>query len=117
MSDGARRRRTLCRLDEIAVPGAMGFALGAAPPRRKLFVVRNQHGVYAYENACPHSRGPLEWVADQFLSLDRTHIQCSLHGAQFRIDDGVCVYGPCVGERLTPVAVAVEGEAVVLCEE
>ncbi|MFQ5783956.1 MAG: Rieske (2Fe-2S) protein [Alphaproteobacteria bacterium] len=112
----APARVVLCRLDDIPSPGSKGFAVGDAPPRRKLFVVRDQCDVYAYENACPHSRGPLEWVADQFLSLDRRRIECSFHGAQFRIRDGLCVYGPCVGESLTPLKVAVNDGVVVLLE-
>jgi nitrite reductase/ring-hydroxylating ferredoxin subunit len=117
MNAAAGRRVVLCRLDDLPVPGSKGFVVGNAPPRRKLFVVRAPEGVFAYENSCPHSRGPLEWVADQFLSLDRTRIQCSFHGAQFRIPDGLCVYGPCVGERLTPVEIAVEDGAIVLVDQ
>ena len=106
---------TLCRLDEIAVFDARGFVLGEPGARRKLFVVRDAGGVHGYENACPHSRGPLEWVEHQFLSLDRSHIQCTQHGALFRLHDGLCVLGPCVGERLTPADVAVvDGDIVLL---
>ncbi len=114
MNDGGGRGVVLCPLDAIPSPGAKGFVLGDAPPRRRLFVVRNENGVFAYENCCPHSRGQLEWADDQFLSLDRRLIQCSFHGAQFRIEDGLCVYGPCVGQRLTPVAIAVKDGAIML---
>ncbi len=106
----------LCRLDDIAVPGSKGFVVGDTPPRRRLLVVRDAGGVYAYENSCPHSRGQLEWVAHQFLSLDRKHIQCCFHGAMFRIHDGLCVYGPCVGQSLTPVEIALADGAVVLVD-
>ncbi len=112
----AARHTVLCRLDELEVPDARGFTLGEPGARRKLFVVRDASGVYGYANACPHSRGPLEWVPDQFLSLDRTHIQCTQHGALFQIHDGLCVYGPCVGEALAPVKVAVDDGAIVLIE-
>ena len=106
---------TLCRLDTLAVADARGFVLGAPGARRKMFVVRDDRGVYGYENACPHSRGPLEWVEAQFLSLDRSHIQCTQNGALFRLRDGLCVYGPCVGESLTPVDIAVaDGDILLL---
>ncbi len=106
----------LCRLDELEVFDARGFVLGEPGARRKLFVVRDEGGVYGYQNACPHSRGPLEWVEHQFLSLDRSHIQCTQHGALFQLDDGHCVYGPSVGESLTPVAVAVVAGDIVLLD-
>ena len=106
---------TPCRLDTLAVADARAFVLGAPGVRRKMFLVRDDHGVDGYENARPHSRGPLEWVEDQFLSLDRSHIQCTQHGALFRLRDGLCVYGPCVGESLTPVDIAVaDGDILLL---
>ncbi|MFQ5958221.1 MAG: Rieske (2Fe-2S) protein [Alphaproteobacteria bacterium] len=117
MSDAPARGAVLCRLEDIPAPGSKGFVVGDAPPRRKLFVVRDDGGVYAYENSCPHSRGQLEWVEHQFLSLDRKHIQCCFHGAMFQIHDGLCVYGPCVGQSLTPVRIAVADGAVVLADE
>ena len=53
---------TLCRLDALEVSDARGFVLGGPGAWRKLFVVRDADGVHGYQNACPHSRGPLEWV-------------------------------------------------------
>ena len=100
----------LCRLDDISVPGSKGVALD---PRHRVFVVRDVAGVYAFHNACPHTGAPLDWVPDQFLSLDKTLIQCATHGALFRVRDGYCVGGPCLGASLTPVAVVVTDGAVV----
>ncbi len=106
---------TLCALDELEVFDARGFVLGEPGARRKLFVVRDADGVYGYQNVCPHSRGPLEWVEHQFLSLDRGHVQCTQHGALFQLHDGLCVYGPLFCERLTPVSFeVVDGDIVLL---
>ena len=46
----------LCRLDDIAVPGAksFGFGFGSGAMRREIFVVRDESGVHGYENVCPH---------------------------------------------------------------
>ncbi|BAZ95304.1 uncharacterized protein FOKN1_2947 [Thiohalobacter thiocyanaticus] len=60
--------------------------------------------MYGYINRCPHAGSPLDWMPDQFLSLDQRHIQCATHAALFTLDGGECVAGPCVGDRLTPVA-------------
>lgn len=116
MNEAAAERTVLCRLDELGVPDAKGVVLGRGPERRKLFVVRDASGTYAYENRCPHSGGPLEWFPDQFLSLDGTHIQCTLHGSLFRIADGLCVVGPCVGESLRPLTIEIADGTVVLVE-
>ena len=48
---------------------------------------------------------PLEWMPDQFLSLDGQYIQCGLHGAHFEIDSGLCIDGPCITQSLTPIVI------------
>ena len=100
--NAAEAARTLCRLEDIPIDGARGFARGA----RSLFVVRTTDGVFGYENVCPHQGTPLDWMPDRFLTVDKTLIQCATHGAQFRIDDGHCVAGPCVGAALRKVPLA-----------
>lgn len=37
------------------------------------------------------------------MSADGSKIICYAHGAQFLPQNGLCVYGPCIGERLTAV--------------
>jgi nitrite reductase/ring-hydroxylating ferredoxin subunit len=102
----ADKGRPLCRLDEIADPGSKGFEL----EDRSIFVVRRGADVAGYVNSCPHTGGPLEWIEDQFLDFAREHIVCATHGATFRVGDGRCIAGPCTGDRLTPVRIAlIEG--------
>ncbi len=117
MTASAARATVLCRLDKIPVPGSRGFALDDGPERHGIFVVRSADGVHAYVNTCPHIGVPLDWVPDRFLTRDKTLIQCATHGAQFRIHDGHCIFGPCRGASLSPVAVAVRDGAVVLVGE
>ena len=67
-----------------------------------------------YVNACPHLGVPLDWAPDRFLSTDGEHIVCSMHGAIFEIGTGLCLHGPCAGERLEVVAFEiVAGEIMV----
>ncbi len=68
------------------------------------FVVRHGGRYYGYRNRCPHRGVPLNWQPDQFLTVEQDLIQCSLHGALFRIHDGYCVHGPCVGSILEAVS-------------
>lgn len=104
----------LCRLDEIPDGAARGFELGEGTERRDLFVLRRGDRLFAFRNECPHAGSPLDLMPDQFLSADRRHLQCHTHGALFRIEDGKCVAGPCLGRALTPVAVRIEGEDLVI---
>lgn len=98
----------LCRLDELADPDSRAFDLSASGLLLEVFVVHQQGQVYGYVNSCPHTRASLEWLPDQFLSLDKRYIQCSNHDAKFRIRDGFCISGPCAGKSLMPVPIRVE---------
>lgn len=93
----------LCALNQLASPGSAHFKLPAQPLSNGLCVIRLGEQVYGYLNSCPHTGGPMDWVPGQFLNEDGTLIQCSTHGALFRIQDGFCVSGPCAGQCLMPV--------------
>jgi naringenin degradation protein FdeD len=101
----------LCALDELDDPGAKGFAPEDGAP---FFVVRRGDAVFAFVNSCPHYGSTLEWKDDTFLTHDKSLIQCSLHGALFRVEDGFCVSGPCAGASLKPLAVRVEAGRIML---
>ena len=97
----------LCALSEISAPGSRGFSVNTSQGCVEVFVVCRGNCVVAYRNSCPHTGGPLDWVPDQFLSIDNDRIQCATHDALFRIEDGVCIKGPCAGQSLESVAVEI----------
>jgi nitrite reductase/ring-hydroxylating ferredoxin subunit len=108
----SRRLIELCRLDELPAGSSRGFSLSTGEVRDDIFLVRTQDGVFGYRNSCPHTGGPLDWVPNRFLNIDGTLIQCATHAALFRIEDGLCVQGPCVGRSLYALAVEVTREQV-----
>ena len=99
---------SLCALDELQDPGSKGISVECTTRQFDLFVVRHGGEVRAYLNSCPHTGGPLDWLPDQFLSVDHRHIQCATHAALFRWEDGVCIAGPCAGDVLTALPAYVE---------
>lgn len=103
----------LCRLKDIVDGGSKGMSVALAAGSRDIFVVRQGGRIYGYLNQCPHTGGPLDWVADQFLDLEREYIQCATHAALFRIIDGRCIAGPCTGNALTPISLSIEAGNVV----
>lgn len=108
--------RPVCHLEELVRDGVRTVAGENDVP--EVFLVARDGTVRAYVNSCPHTGAPLNWLPDQFLSVDGRHIQCANHLALFRIDDGRCVHGPCAGQGLTPVAIEVrEGKVWVAGEE
>ena len=87
-------------LDAIPDGKARNFVLQMKAGRFHGFVVRRGAAVHGYVDSCPHAGMPLAQDLDGYLTGDGGLIQCSWHGALFRIEDGACVGGPCVGQRL-----------------
>jgi nitrite reductase/ring-hydroxylating ferredoxin subunit len=102
----------LCRLSDIADPGAKSLYFEQWPALFNGFVVRRGVQVWGYEDRCPHAGRPLAPIEDRYLTREKDLILCSAHGALFRIEDGVCIGGPCAGDRLIAWAVTVDGEWV-----
>lgn len=100
----------LFRLDEIgpegtaSIDGVYGYLGG-------LLVLRRGAELLAFVNLCPHQGRALDWKPGEFLNHDKTMIQCEAHGALFRFEDGACVEGPCVGQGLVKVPLAIRDGA------
>ncbi len=105
ISNTMTKKHVICRLHDIPDNGAKGFVIGNGPKTLEMFVIRKDNQVYAYVNRCPHTGTNLDWTPDQFLDNSGDLIQCSTHGAKFRIKNGYCVSGPCSDDHLQPINV------------
>ncbi|PWV64552.1 Rieske (2Fe-2S) protein [Plasticicumulans acidivorans] len=103
----------LCRLDELADGTSKGIIVTPGAHYADVILVRRGAEVYAWRNCCPHTGAPMEWQADQFLDYTGEYLQCGIHGALFRVDDGYCLRGPCVRQRLYSIAVVVRDGRVI----
>lgn len=90
---------------DVPEGAARGVRLSEGADAIEVVVVRRNGALFAYENRCPHQGTPLETFPDKFLNSDGSLLICSTHGARFRVEDGVCVSGPCKGERLRRLSV------------
>ncbi len=102
----------LCKLSELETIDSRGFVISDVSPERNIFIVRKENNVYCYENSCPHNFMPMEWQPDTFLNYDKDYIQCANHGALFEINNGTCIYGPCIGQTLCDIDIKVEDNIV-----
>jgi nitrite reductase/ring-hydroxylating ferredoxin subunit len=73
-----------------------------------IIVHRDGNRLAAWRNACPHQGRRLDYVPGKFL-IDGNNLVCAAHGASFRLADGVCVAGPCRGERLQALCLTPDG--------
>ena len=111
MTQGAQ---VLCALSDIPDGGSRGI-LPNSRGRDQGFLVRRGAVVRGYVNNCPHyDRAPLGWKKDAFLNKAGDRIMCAAHGALFRIEDGVCEIGPCLGQALEPLPVRVQDGQILL---
>jgi nitrite reductase/ring-hydroxylating ferredoxin subunit len=104
---------TLGPLALIPDDTARNFVLELRAGRFHGFVVRKGDAVHGYVDICAHMALPLAQKLDDYLTPDASHILCSWHGALYRIEDGACVGGPCVGAKLRPWPIAVRDGMIV----
>ena len=103
---------TLCALADLPDPGARNFVLQIGEAYFHGFVVRKDGAVRGYVDRCPHMGLPLAKRLDDYLTDSGDLIECDWHGALFRPEDGMCVAGPCAGQRLRAWPVEVVGGRV-----
>lgn len=111
----------ICAADAIERGGARAFSLsrlnedGDSRPFPVVIVRTDGNEYFAYVNSCPHQHIWLNFGAGEFFTPDRAFLKCGRHGATFEIDTGLCIDGPCQGQNLEPIAVAVVDGEVCLC--
>ena len=93
----------ICNLDDIEHESAREFQKDGQP----IVVAKFDGQVHAYINWCPHLGIELNFMPDQFLDSDGEFLMCANHGALFEIDSGHCLSGPCSGDALMKIEVAI----------
>jgi nitrite reductase/ring-hydroxylating ferredoxin subunit len=104
----------ICRVDDIAERSGRSYVIARDGKDVPIMIVRVGETVHAFVNSCPHLGVNLDWQPDHFMDFERRYILCGMHGALFRIGDGLCIEGPCRGRKLEAVAIDVQDGAVTL---
>lgn len=104
--------QAICREDELADRQCREFTLQRGDEDVAGFVCRVGGSLYAYRNHCPHTGAPLNWMPEQFFNHEGDFLQCAIHGALFKPEDGLCVHGPCQGRSLEPLPITVRAGVV-----
>ena len=102
----------ICDLKELDELSCKEFVVKREGLENDAFLIQFKQRYYAYENSCPHTGVNLNWQEQQFFSFDGLFLQCSLHGALFEPNSGLCVRGPCRGDNLKIIDISVEDEIV-----
>ena len=106
----------LCLLEDIADNDAIGMVASVKGKQRNIFIARRGDRAYAYLNWCPHAQLLLDQVPGKFFEPKHEYIRCGMHAATFRVEDGVCILGPCAVESLKTIKSTVADGAIYLAE-
>jgi nitrite reductase/ring-hydroxylating ferredoxin subunit len=104
----------VCALADVVDGKSRVVSLGVNRPGFALIVVRTGNDVFGYVNECAHMAVPLNLLDDLGVETHAHRLLCDHHHARFRFNDGYCVEGPCQGDSLTAVPLAVSGERIVI---
>ncbi len=84
-----------------------GSALRVGDGLHAVLLTRVDAEIKAWSVKCPHMDFPIQPAQGSKPLLRQRLFECHMHHALFRASDGVCVAGPCVGERLKMVRIEV----------
>jgi nitrite reductase/ring-hydroxylating ferredoxin subunit len=98
----------IARVGDLRHGQSKKFTLRRAGREFEAMLVNYEGTLYAYINRCPHVGISLDWVDNQFFTVDCRYLMCANHGAVFEPPTGECVWGPCAGASLESVDLAVE---------
>lgn len=100
------------RTGELAHGASKKFTIRSGAREVEALLVNYQGAFFAYKNRCPHVGITLDWVDNQFFSVDRRYLMCANHAAVFEPDTGECIWGPCAGLSLESVSLRFEGDKI-----
>ena len=106
------QRKLVARVGELAHGQSKKFTLRRGRRDCEAMVLNYRGNLYAYMNRCPHVGLTLDWVDNQFFSVDERYLMCANHGAVFEPATGECVWGPCIGASLESLALDIQGGKV-----
>ncbi len=106
------KRKLVAQVGELAHGTSKKFTIRSGDRDLEALLVNYQGALFAYRNRCPHVGITLDWVDNQFFSVDRRYLMCANHGAVFEPKTGECIWGPCAGLSLQSISLEVEGDKI-----
>ena len=112
MSDRLQPFAILPDASKLAEGRTTRFTLTLDGVSQEALALRWRGALYAYVNRCRHQSLPLDFGDGHVFDEAYDAVVCCQNGARYRPDSGVCFDGPCVGGRLTALALELRGSAL-----
>ena len=104
-------RIKIAREDELKEGGTKKFPFVKNGKTVEGFLARFQGQLVAYENKCRHLPLSLDFGSDRLFTKEGDFFICHNHNAIYEPLSGLCVRGPCEGEKLRALKIEiVDGE-------
>ena len=100
-------RKRIANGREVAEGTTIKFQFTRHGKPVEAFLARHHGRLVAYENVCRHLPLTLDYDDNRFFDRAGNHFVCQNHGALYDPASGLCVRGPCAGEKLRPVPIEV----------
>jgi len=113
---GCDEPRRIAALADVPTDGTLRCEARSGNRGTELILRRVGDDVTAWRNSCPHEPDVRLDPGSGAIVRDE-QLVCHKHGARFECGDGVCTAGPCHGDALDAIAVAVRDGSVYLTDE
>ncbi|WP_178861240.1 PfkB family carbohydrate kinase [Thiomicrorhabdus cannonii] len=112
--EAKQTRKPIAHLNKVT--NAKTLVVEAPSIGKSVVLIKYEDQVKAYINNCPHQDVPLNEAYKIDVNPFEKTMKCSVHDAFFRIEDGVCVEGPCWDEALEAVDIQIneQGEIFIV---
>lgn len=99
------KRKLVGKVGELTPGMTKKFTLSNGKYSVEAIFLNYQGSLHAYLNRCPHIGIPLDWVDNQFFTLDGRYLMCTNHGATFEPATRERI---CVGTALQSIPLEIE---------
>jgi len=106
------KSKVIGRVGELAPGQTKKFKLRRGKRDFEAMMVNYQGRHFAYVNRCPHVGLSMDWVDNQFFTVDGRYLMCANHGAVFEPPTGECVWGPCLGVSLQSLPLEIVDQSI-----
>ena len=108
----APRGVALARREDVPDAGAVVVYAGDGDARVSLILTRQGDALACFRNRCAHANYPLQRADGRIVVHEARYLVCAAHGASYTLTDGACAGGPCNGDGLERIAIAVRDGVV-----